>query len=118
MKNVAIAYGGNFAGKLVDEQLVPMAPTEYEMPITLGLAFGWPILSKLFKLDKKRGFQDVDEVLTVIGAYESTKLWGYLEQMMAPPAVRVVRTVAPTPTRTTPLAALTTPRAISKYVVT
>lgn len=111
MKNVAVVYGANFAGKLLDEVVMPMLPAEADLPVTVGLAAGLPIIAKVMKLGDVAG-----TLACVVGAYESTKLWDILEAYMAPPAARAVarvlgRVVAPTPTA--PAVAVA-----SKYVVT
>jgi hypothetical protein len=112
MKNIAVVYGANFAGKLLDEVVMPMLPTEANLPVTVGLAAGLPIIAKIMKLGDASG-----TLATVVGAYESTKLWEILESYMAPPAARAVvqaRQVAPP---VIARAAIAQPMALSKYTV-
>jgi hypothetical protein len=114
MSNVAVVYGANFAGKLVDEALIPALPAEADLPITLGLAIGLPVVAKLMKLGDVAGTG-----LCVLGAYESTKLWdiaeGYMGSQTAGMKVTATQVTAQR-TATSQAAQKTT--ALSKYVVT
>lgn len=113
MENVAVMYGGNFLGKLID----PFIPTEQKDLVTGGLAVGLPLLSKFGKLEKTS--KALDQTLVVLGAYEATNLVDVLQGMLGfrRPVIRIARpttTVTRTQvTRTQPVGAVA-----SKYVVT
>jgi len=115
--NVAVVYGASFGGKLIDEVLIPMLPPEADLPVTVGLAAGLPILAKVMKLGDVAG-----TLATVVGAYESTKLWDIAEQYLAPtPAARAAAQIQArqvVPQRVAPQNFVAQPTAISKYVVT
>ncbi len=115
MKNIAVVYGANFGGKLIDEVLKPALPAEADLPVTLGLAIGLPVLAKFAKLG-----DTPSTLLTVLGAYESTNLWDIAEQYMAPPAARAAQAVAKVQASKVALQQTTTvlPSATTRYAVT
>ena len=94
-KDVALTYGGQWVGKGVDKGVQYFVP-QYDMPITVGLAVGLPLLTKFVKLPKT-----VETAAILVGGFLSTKIMDYIEEAMAPApvAVRVParRVVAPAP---------------------
>jgi len=111
MEDVAVIYGASFGGKLLDEVVIPMLPAEADLLLTVGLAVGLPIIAQVAKLKGAVGTG-----VTVLGAYESTKLLDIAEQYMAPTTVRAAvvqaRGVVVQPN------AVSRATTISKYVVT
>lgn len=110
MENIAIMYGGNFLGKLID----PYIPAAQKDIVTAGLAVGLPLLSKFAKLEKTS--KPLDQTLVVLGAYEATNLVDIAMGMLTP-TIRIARpttvtrgAVQVTPTRTVGAVA-------SKYIV-
>ena len=119
MENVAVTYGGNFLGKLVDVAAMPMVPAEHKSLVTTGLAVGLPLLSNFGKLEKKS--KAFDQTLVTLGAYEATNLVDILRGMLgfrqpmryaSSSVTRVNRYVAPQTSRVQPVSAVA-----SKYVV-
>ena len=111
IKNIAVVYGANFAGKLIDQAVKPQIPSDYDLPVTVGLAVGLPLIAKFAKLSS--GWATL---LTVIGGYESTNLWDIAEQYISPVAV-VRRAVSPYTGLSAPVIQPATV-GLSKYVVT
>lgn len=89
-KPVALTYGGQWIGKGIDKAIQYVVP-QYDMPITVGLAVGLPILTKLVKMP-----ETAEEATILVGGFLSTKIMDYIEQALAPAPV-AVRRVTPRP---------------------
>ena len=83
LKDVAVTYGGQWVGKLADKGIQYVVP-QYDMPITVGLAVGLPLLTKFVKLPKT-----VETAAILVGGFFSTKIVDYIEEAITPAAVRV-----------------------------
>ena len=108
-KDIAVTYGGLWIGKGIDMGIQYAVP-QYDMPITLGLAVGLPVLTYFVKLPKY-----LAEVLILAGGFLSTKIVNYAEQALTPTVAVRRAAVVNTPTRGfTPTAGT----AQTKYVIT
>ena len=87
-KEIALTYGGQWVGKGVDKAIQYVVP-QYDMPVSLGLAVGLPLLTRFVKIG-----DTAEKVAILIGGFFSTKIVDYAEAYLAPAAV-AVRRVAP-----------------------
>lgn len=87
-KDVALIYGGQWVGKGVDKAIQYVVP-QYDMPVSLGLAVGLPLLTRFVKMG-----DTTEKVAILVGGFFSTKIVDYAEQALAPAPV-AMRRVAP-----------------------
>ena len=98
-RDIALTYGGQWVGKGVDKAIQYVVP-QYDMPITVGLAVGLPILTKFVKLPKT-----VETAAILVGGFLSTKIMDYIEEAItptpvvayAPPPAAAARVAPPAP---------------------
>lgn len=111
-KDLALMYAGQWAGKGIDKAIQYTVP-QYDMPITLGLAVGLPLLTRFVKMPEA-----AEKTAILVGGFLSTKIVDYVEGALAPAtAVAVPRPTAyqrPVIVTPTPVPA----RAQTKYVIT